>query len=89
LPWQQEAGPSGISPFPEDTDYFGEGSQNRVREVAVNCVLASILAGERKKIVLELHPVSKGRLACLFWSLKILLHPYQRSPKLIEDERAA
>ncbi len=24
LPWQQEAGPSGISPFPEMTDYFGD-----------------------------------------------------------------
>jgi hypothetical protein len=24
LPWQQEAGPSGFSPFPEDTDYFGD-----------------------------------------------------------------
>jgi predicted enzyme related to lactoylglutathione lyase len=24
LPWQHEAGPSGFSPFPEDTDYFGD-----------------------------------------------------------------
>jgi len=86
LPWQQEAGPSGISPFPEGTDYFGE---RKPSEVAVNRVLASILAGERKKIVLELHPVSKGGLACLFWSLKSLRHPYQRSPELIENERAA
>ena len=23
LPWQQEAGPSGITAFPEATDYFG------------------------------------------------------------------
>jgi catechol 2,3-dioxygenase-like lactoylglutathione lyase family enzyme len=27
LPWQQEAGPSGISPFPENTDYFGRPEQ--------------------------------------------------------------
>jgi len=27
LPWQQEAGPSGISPFPETTDYFGDSKQ--------------------------------------------------------------
>ncbi len=24
LPWWQEAGPSGVSPFPETTDYFGD-----------------------------------------------------------------
>ncbi len=24
LPWQQESGPSGISPFPEATDYSGD-----------------------------------------------------------------
>jgi hypothetical protein len=27
LPWQQEAGPSGFSPFPETTDYFGDSKQ--------------------------------------------------------------
>jgi hypothetical protein len=27
LPWQQGAGPSGVSPFPEDTDYFGDPSR--------------------------------------------------------------
>jgi len=27
IPWQQEAGPSGLSPFPFDTDYFGDRKQ--------------------------------------------------------------
>ncbi len=27
LPWWQEAGPSGVSPFPETTEYFGDSKQ--------------------------------------------------------------
>ena len=27
LPWQQEAGPSEVSPFPEGTDYLGDSKQ--------------------------------------------------------------
>ncbi|MBV9480003.1 MAG: VOC family protein, partial [Acidobacteria bacterium] len=27
LPWQQEAGPTVTSPFPESTDYFGGSKQ--------------------------------------------------------------
>jgi glyoxylase I family protein len=27
LPWWQEAGPSGVSPFPETTQYFGDSKQ--------------------------------------------------------------
>jgi len=26
MPWQQEAGPSGLSPFPDATDYFRDPS---------------------------------------------------------------
>jgi predicted enzyme related to lactoylglutathione lyase len=27
LPWWQEAGPSGVCPFPETTEYFGDSKQ--------------------------------------------------------------
>jgi hypothetical protein len=27
LGWQQEAGPTAVSPFPEATDYFGDSKQ--------------------------------------------------------------
>jgi len=27
LPWRQEAGPTGFSPFPETTEYFGDSKQ--------------------------------------------------------------
>ncbi len=27
LPWQQEAGPTAFSPFPEASDYFGDSKQ--------------------------------------------------------------
>jgi glyoxylase I family protein len=27
LPWWQEAGPSGVSPFPDTTEYFGDSKQ--------------------------------------------------------------
>jgi hypothetical protein len=38
LPWWQEAGPSGVSPFPETTDYFGDPNKTwmvnfRVRDL--------------------------------------------------------
>jgi predicted enzyme related to lactoylglutathione lyase len=26
-PWQQQAGPTALAPFPEDTDYFGKRAQ--------------------------------------------------------------
>ena len=27
-PWSQEAGPTVFAPFPQDTDYFGQGDQD-------------------------------------------------------------
>lgn len=27
LPWQQQAGPTAYAPFPEDTNYFGDGGK--------------------------------------------------------------
>jgi glyoxylase I family protein len=38
LPWWQEAGPSGVSPFPDTTDYFGDPNKTwmvnfRVRDL--------------------------------------------------------
>jgi glyoxylase I family protein len=40
LPWRQEAGPTGFSPFPRETDYFGDSKQMwmvnfRVRDLDV------------------------------------------------------
>jgi predicted enzyme related to lactoylglutathione lyase len=67
LPWQQAAGPSGISPFPENTDNFGRPQQMwmlnfRVRNL--DAITAQLLgAGIPVEVDPQLYP--NGRFARL------------------------
>jgi glyoxylase I family protein len=68
LPWRQEAGPSGVSPFPQDTDYFGDPQQMwmvnfRVRDL--DDMTAQLrAAGIAVDLDPQLYP--NGRLARLY-----------------------
>jgi glyoxylase I family protein len=67
LPWWQEAGPSGVSPFPETTDYFGNPNKTWMVNFRV-CDLDAMVAQLRRagisvEIDQQCHP--NGRFARL------------------------
>ena len=45
-PWMQEAGPTVISPFPADTDYFGRMDQPFMLNLRVDDIKAAVSALE-------------------------------------------
>jgi glyoxylase I family protein len=67
-PWQQEAGPCIMAPFPESTEYFGEPKQNwmvnfRVRNL--DAMVAQLRAGGlRVEIDPQYYP--NGRFARVY-----------------------
>jgi predicted enzyme related to lactoylglutathione lyase len=68
LSWQQEAGETAFAPFPEATDYFGEGGKVwminfRVRDLDA-MVAQLVSAGISVKVDPEVYP--NGRFARLY-----------------------
>ena len=68
LPWQQEAGPSGISPFPENTDYFGNPKQMWMLNFRVRNLDAMTAQLRGAGIAVEVDPqlYPNGRFARLY-----------------------
>jgi glyoxylase I family protein len=67
LPWWQEAGPSGVSPFPETTDYFGDPNKTWMVNFRVRDLDAMVAQLRGAGISVELDPqrYSNGRFARL------------------------
>jgi len=67
-PWQQEAGPSGISPFPENTDYFGNPKQMWMLNFRVRNLDAMTAQLRGAGIAVEVDPqiYPNGRFARLY-----------------------
>ena len=67
LPWWQEAGPSGLSPFPETTDYFGDPKKTWMVNFRVRDLDAMVTqlrnAGISVEVDAQLYP--NGRFARL------------------------
>jgi len=67
-PWQQEAGPSGLGMFPEDTDYFGDRKQQwmvNFRVPDLDAMVAQLrAAGITVEIDAQAYP--NGRFARLY-----------------------
>ncbi len=68
LPWYQEAGPSGVEPFPHDTDYFGDREQRwmvnfRVRDLDA---MVAQLRGHGIEVQVDSKPYPNGRFARLY-----------------------
>ncbi len=53
LPWWQEAGPSGMSPFPETTDYFGDFTKTWMVNFRVHDLDAMVAQLKRVGISVE------------------------------------
>ena len=66
LPWQQ-AGPSGISPFPENTDYFGDSKQMWMINFRVRDLKAIMAQLRAAGVEIEIDPqhCPNGRFARL------------------------
>lgn len=67
-PWQQEAGPTAFSPFPENTKYFGDGGKAwmvnfRVRDLDA---MASQLRAAGIAVEIDSHVYPNGRFARLY-----------------------
>jgi len=67
LPWQQQAGPSGIAPFPEDTGYFGDRNNQWMLNFRVANLDAMIAQLKAAGISVEIdpEPYPNGRFARL------------------------
>ena len=66
-PWRQEAGPTVFSPFPADTEYFGDAQQVwmvnfRVRDLDA---MAAQLRGAGVEVTIDPTPYPNGRFARL------------------------
>jgi predicted enzyme related to lactoylglutathione lyase len=66
-PWQQEAGPTAFTPFPEGTDYFGDPKQTWMVNFRVRDLDAMTAQLRAAGIVVEVDPQSypNGRFARL------------------------
>ena len=66
-PWQQEAGPTAFAPFPEDTNYFGNGGRVWMINFRVNNLDAMMAQLRASGIVVESDPETypNGRFARL------------------------
>jgi glyoxylase I family protein len=67
LPWQQEAGPSVVGPFPENTDYFGDRKQAWMVNFRVRNLDAMVAQLRAAGIAVEVdpQPYPNGRFARL------------------------
>ena len=67
LPWQQEAGPTAFSPFPEDTDYFGNRQQTWMVNFRVRNLVAMTAQLRAAGIAIDVdpQPYPNGRFARL------------------------
>ena len=67
LPWWQEAGPSGVSPFPETTEYFGDSKQMWMVNFRVRDLDAMVAQLRAAGIAIEVdaQPYPNGRFARL------------------------
>lgn len=68
LPWVQEAGPSGVSPFPKDTEYFGDANQQWMVNFRVRNLDAMAAQLRTAGIIVEINPEAypNGRFARLY-----------------------
>jgi len=68
LPWQQEAGPSGYAPFPEDTTYFGRPTQMWMVNFRVRNLDAMVVQLRAAGIAVDIDPQTypNGRFARLY-----------------------
>lgn len=66
-PWWQEAGPSGISPFPEATEYFGDMKQTWMVNFRVRNLDAMVEQLRAARVGVEIDPQQypNGRFARL------------------------
>jgi glyoxylase I family protein len=67
-PWQQQAGPTALAPFPENTKYFGDGGRQwmvNFRVANLDAMMAQLRAAG---ISVELDPEAypNGRFARLY-----------------------
>ena len=66
-PWSQEAGPTVVAPFPQDTDYFGDHRRTWMLNFRVKDLAAMVsqlrAAGVEVKVDPEVYP--NGRFARL------------------------
>jgi glyoxylase I family protein len=67
LPWWQEAGPSGIGPFPEATEYFGDPKKTWMVNFRVSSLDAMVAQLRAAGISVEVdqQPYPNGRFARL------------------------
>jgi glyoxylase I family protein len=68
LPWWQEAGPSGIGPFPETTEYFGDANKKWMVNFRVSNLDAMVEQLRAAGIAVEVDQQSypNGRFARLY-----------------------
>lgn len=67
LPWWQEAGPSGMGPFPETTEYFGDAKRMWMVNFRVSNLDAMVAQLRAVGIAVEVdpQPYPNGRFARL------------------------
>ena len=67
LPWWQEAGPSGIAPFPETTEYFGDPKKAWMVNFRVSNLDAMVAQLRTAGITVDVEqqPYPNGRFARL------------------------
>ncbi len=66
-PWKQQAGPTVFAPFPNDTEYFGDGGKSWMINFRVRDLAALVRALRDRNIDVTLDPTSypNGRFARL------------------------
>jgi len=55
-PWQQQAGPTGFAPFPQDTKYFGDAGKQWMINFRVSDLDAMMAQLKAAGIAVQLHP---------------------------------
>jgi glyoxylase I family protein len=55
-PWEQEAGPTAFSPFPEDTKYFGDAGKQWMMNFRVGNLDAMVAQLEKAGISVKVDP---------------------------------
>ena len=55
-PWHQEAGPTAFAPFPDDTNYFGDGGQQWMINFRVANLDAMVVQRNAARISVKIDP---------------------------------
>ena len=66
-PWPQQAGPTALAPFPEDTTYFGDGGKQWMIDFRASSLDAMVVQLRSAEISVEIDPglYPNGRFARL------------------------